>query len=53
MVAGDLNGHAGDGHEGVHGGFGYGGRNPEGDRILEFGDATEMVVANTFFKKKR
>ena len=29
----------------VHGGFRYGGRNP-GDRILEFGDATEMVVAN-------
>ena len=26
-------------------------RNPERDRTLEFDNATEMVVANTFFKK--
>ena len=54
MVAGDLNGHvckSADGYQDVHGGFGYGGRNP-GGRILEFGDATEMIVANTFFKKR-
>ena len=37
--------------EGAHGGFGYGGRNPEGDKILEFGDATKMVVADTLVKK--
>ena len=44
MVTGHLNGHVGrfaDGYEGVHGAFGYGGKNP-GDRILEFGDAIEM-----------
>ena len=32
--------------------FGYGTRNPEGERILEFSNATEMVVANTLFKKR-
>ena len=36
----------------VHGGFRYGGRNPEDERILAFGDATKMVVANTFLKKR-
>ena len=49
----DLNGHVGrsvDGYKGVYVGFGYGSRNPEGDRILEFDDATEMVVAKTFKK---
>ena len=38
--------------EGVHGGFGYGSRNSQGDRILEFGDAIEMVEADIFFKKR-
>ena len=55
LVAGDLNGHVGktaDGYEGVHGGFGYGNRNPEGERILEFCDATNMVIANTLFRKR-
>ena len=58
IVTGDLNGHVGNtadmkvGYEGVHGGFGYGNRNSEGERILEFCDATNMVVANTLFKKR-
>ena len=55
LVSGDLNRHVGtssSGYEGVHGGFGYGTRNPEGERILEFSDATEMIVANTMFKKR-
>ena len=30
----------------VHGSFGCGGKKP-GDKILEFGDVTEIVVANT------
>jgi len=54
-IGGDLNGHVGrkaDGYEGVHGGFGYGNRNLEGDLILEFCDATEMVICNTWFKKR-
>ena len=40
------------GHVGVHGGMGFGTRNTEGKRILEFGDAVGMVVCNTFFKKE-
>ena len=41
VVEGDLNGHVGrnaDGFEGVHGGYRYGVRNGEGERILEFAD---------------
>ena len=37
---------------GVHGGMGFGTRNAEGERILEFGDAVGMVVCNTFFYKE-
>jgi len=54
-IGGDLNGHVGrtaDGYEGVHGGFGYGNRNLEGDLILEFCDANEMTICNTWFEKK-
>ena len=39
VLGGDLNGHVGqksEGYEGVHGGFGYGVRNVEGEKILEF-----------------
>ena len=55
IIAGDLNGHVGrcsEGYEGIHGGRGYGTRNTEGERILEFGSATDMVVANTMFDKR-
>ena len=55
IIAGDLNGHVGrssEGYEGIHGGRGYGNRNKEGDRILEFGNATDMVVLNTMFDKR-
>ena len=54
VFGGDLNGHVGrisDGYEGVHGGCGVGERNVEGERILEFGDAMEMIVCGTQFKK--
>ena len=54
-IASDMNGHVGrdaDGYGGVHGGMGFGTRNAEGERILEFGDAVGMVVCNTFFKKE-
>jgi hypothetical protein len=55
LLGGDLNGHVGsrsDDYVGVHGGFSFGTRNVEGERILEFGDAMEMVVCNTLFKKE-
>ena len=54
-IGSNMNGHVGrdaDGYGGVHGGMGFGTRNAEGERILEFGDAVGMVVCNTFFKKE-
>ena len=41
VLAGDMNGHVGSsnvGYDGTHGGFGYGDRNVDGSRILEFAD---------------
>ena len=55
FIGSDMNGYVGrdaDGYCGVHGGMGFGTRNAEGERILEFGDAVGMVVCNTFFKKE-
>ncbi|GJX00904.1 tyrosyl-DNA phosphodiesterase 1 [Tanacetum coccineum] len=55
FIGGDLNGHIGsvaDGYTGVHGGFGFGARNKEGRAILEFATAHDLVVANSFFKKR-
>ena len=50
----DFDGHVGRsslGYDGIHGGFGRGERNRDGERILEFADSLDMVVGNTFFKK--
>ena len=55
ILGGDLNGHVGknsDGFEEIHGGHGYGVRNAEGERILEFGEAASMIVCGTQFKKE-
>ena len=41
-----------DGYGGVHGGMGFGTRNAEGERILEFGDGVGMAVCNTFLKEE-
>ena len=35
-----------------HGGHGYGQQNREGESILSFGQAYNLVVANTYFQKK-
>lgn len=54
FVGGDLNGHVGreaDGFEGVHGGNGFGKRNKEGEMLLEFAVAMDLVVSNTYFMK--
>ena len=54
-IGGDLNGHIGkdkSGYEEVHGGVGYGERNAEGERILEFCQTFGMIVANTWFTRK-
>jgi len=55
VVCGDMNAHVGvgkDGFEGVHGGYGFGVRNTEGEMLLEFADALDLAVANTWFKKE-
>ena len=55
IPCGDWNGHVGReaaGYEGVHGGSGYGERNADGDRVLEFAVANDFVIGNTFFVKR-
>ena len=55
VVAGDMNGHVGrdaEGFEDVHGGEGYGSRNRDGVRVLEFCEAKDMVIGNTWFRKR-
>ena len=55
LVGGDLNGHVGksrEGYENVHGGWGFGTRNKEGEAILEAAVAHDLVVCNTLFQKK-
>jgi len=46
----DMNEHIGSsnvGYDGTHGGFGYGSRNTNGSRILEFADGLNLVNCNT------
>ena len=55
VICDNFNGHLGivaNGYEGVHGGHGYGLRNTEGKRILEFAVAHDLVVGNKHFHKK-
>ena len=50
-----MNGHIGSsnvGYDGTHGGFGYGSRNADGSRILEFADGLDIVICNTLFTKQ-
>jgi len=56
VVGGDLNGHVGtnvDGYDAVHGEYGFGERNADGEQILEFCDAVELIVTNTCFKRQK
>jgi hypothetical protein len=55
FIGGDLNRHVGStrvGFEGVHGSFGYGSRNQEGEGILNFDLAYDLIVVNTLFRKR-
>jgi hypothetical protein len=55
FIGGDLNGYVGStrvGFNGVHEGFGYGSRNQEEEDILNFALAYDLIVANTFFRKR-
>ncbi|EYC36188.1 hypothetical protein Y032_0925g3065 [Ancylostoma ceylanicum] len=56
LLGGDLNGHIGEEREGFdhwHGGCGYGTRNEEGQRILEFAAMSDLIIANTQFRKRK
>ncbi|EYB89511.1 hypothetical protein Y032_0231g3017 [Ancylostoma ceylanicum] len=52
VVAGDLNGRVGAAKDGYrcHGGFRYGTRIDDGERI--FGDSHDVVIMNTKFRKR-
>jgi hypothetical protein len=55
FIGGNLNGHVGSTRvdfDGVHGGFGYGSRNQEGEGILNFALAYNLIVVNTLFRKR-
>jgi hypothetical protein len=55
FIGGYLNGHVGAmnaGFERVHGGFGYGARNQEGEDVLNFALAYDLLIASTLFRKR-
>ena len=56
IVNGDSNGHEGkhrNAYERVHVGYEFGDLNEAEMSILDFAVAFDLIVANTFFKKKR
>jgi len=55
VFAADMNGHIGSsnvGYDWTHGGFGYGSRNADGSRILEFADGLNLVICSSLFTKQ-
>uniref|UniRef100_A0A914W7K1 Endonuclease/exonuclease/phosphatase domain-containing protein n=1 Tax=Plectus sambesii TaxID=2011161 RepID=A0A914W7K1_9BILA len=54
LLCGDLNGHVGSARDGYncHGNNGYGMCNDDGGGILDFAEASNLVISNTFFKKR-
>ena len=55
VLAGDMYGHVGSnsvGHNGMHGGYGFGDRNADGSMILEFVAGLNLVICNTLFMKQ-
>lgn len=54
VIAGDLNGHVGELNNGhpSHGGFGYGRRNDDGERILDYAGSHNLILLNTWYKKR-
>ena len=55
IIGGNLNGHVGmNGRESTsHGNVGFGERNEEGDRVVEFANTFDHVIANTWFTTTR
>ena len=55
VLAGDFNGHVGqrnDGFERVHGGFGNGVMNNDGEKLIDFAVAGDLAILNTFYCKR-
>ena len=55
IPCGDWNGHTGReaaGYECVHRRYGYGERNADGDRVLDFAVTNDFVIGNSFFDKR-
>jgi len=55
FIGGNFNDHIGadsDGYDAVYGGFGLGERNTGGVSVLDFTVAYELLVVNSYFKKK-
>ena len=55
IVGGDLNGHVGitrEAIERIHGGWGVGEKNEEGERVTDFAMAFDLSIVNTFFEKR-
>ena len=55
FIGGDFNGHIGvgpDGYDMAHEGFGYGERNNGGVAVLNFAVVYELLIVNSYFKKK-
>ncbi|VDP04545.1 unnamed protein product [Heligmosomoides polygyrus] len=54
LVSDELNEHVGpakDG-DGCHGGLGFGSRNADGERILEYAESHDLTIMNTRFRKR-
>ena len=54
IIGGDLNGHVGRNKEGIeriHGGWGIGERNAEGERVIDCAVSFDLAVVNTWFRK--
>ena len=55
LVIEDCNGHVGRGSEAVrriHGGYGYGEENDEGNWVIDFAVSYDMIIAKTLFQKR-
>nr|CDJ93628.1 TIR-NBS-LRR type disease resistance protein [Haemonchus contortus] len=54
VVASDLNGRVGTTKDcyGCHGGFGYGSRNADGERIFEYAESHNLAIVNTKFRNR-
>ena len=53
VIGGDMNGHVGRNKEGIkriHGGWGVGERNAEGERVVDCAMSFDLAVVNTWFK---